>query len=133
MNIRLSDNHGVNPSLGVCFWCGGDTGDILLLGRLPGDEPAPMRAVYSYLPCATCQADWQKGIVLIEAKHAAWDTRPQIQPGVWPTGRWAILTRDAAARFIREPLMTVVQKAGKAFVPPEVFNLIQPPEDAQAC
>ena len=31
--IMLDPTHGVNPSLGCCFWCG-EAVDVLLFGRL---------------------------------------------------------------------------------------------------
>ena len=43
-SIKVSEKHGVNPSMEVCFICGQDTGAILLLGRLPGDKEAPRHA-----------------------------------------------------------------------------------------
>jgi hypothetical protein len=44
-DIKLSPQHGVNPSIGVCFYCGEDSGEIILPGRLKGDVEAPRRAV----------------------------------------------------------------------------------------
>ena len=42
--IRLSEKHGVNPSIGVCFYCNQDNGEVVLPGRLPDDREAPRRA-----------------------------------------------------------------------------------------
>jgi hypothetical protein len=36
-SIRLSEKHGVNPSLMLCFYCGEASG-VALLGRLKGDQ-----------------------------------------------------------------------------------------------
>lgn len=36
-NIRLSEKHGVNPSITICPICGKET-DIALLGKLKGDK-----------------------------------------------------------------------------------------------
>lgn len=38
--IRISEKHGVNPSITICPICGKETG-IVLLGKLKGDEKAP--------------------------------------------------------------------------------------------
>lgn len=43
-NIRLSEKHGVNPSITVCPICGKETG-IALLGKLKGDEEAPRKII----------------------------------------------------------------------------------------
>lgn len=38
--IRVSEKHGVNPSITICPICGKETG-IALLGKLKGDKEAP--------------------------------------------------------------------------------------------
>lgn len=50
-NIRLSEKHGVNPSITICPICGKETG-IALLGKLKGDKEAPMRILSD--PCDDC-------------------------------------------------------------------------------
>ena len=50
-NIRLSEKHGVNPSITICPICGKETG-IALLGKLKGDKEAPMRMLSD--PCDDC-------------------------------------------------------------------------------
>ena len=42
--IRVSEKHGVNPSITICPICGKDTG-IALLGKLKGDEEAPRKII----------------------------------------------------------------------------------------
>ena len=64
-SIKLSEKHGVNPSLTVCFWCGEHTG-IALLVRLPGDKEAPKEIIADYEPCDKCKEQWNKGIPIIE-------------------------------------------------------------------
>ena len=58
MGIRLSDKHGVNPTMGVCMWCGEPTGEIALLGKLKGDVEAPRYSTLSYEPCDKCKEIW---------------------------------------------------------------------------
>lgn len=41
-DIRVSEKHGVNPSITICPICGKETG-IVLLGKLKGDEEAPRK------------------------------------------------------------------------------------------
>lgn len=43
-NIRLSEKHGINPSITVCPICGKEI-DIALLGKLKGDEEAPRKII----------------------------------------------------------------------------------------
>lgn len=49
--IRVSEKHGVNPSITICPICGKET-DIALLGKLKGDKEAPMRMLSD--PCDDC-------------------------------------------------------------------------------
>lgn len=49
--IRISEKHGVNPSITICPICGKETG-IALLGKLKRDEEAPMRMLSD--PCDDC-------------------------------------------------------------------------------
>ena len=36
-SIKISQKHGVNPTIPICFWCGKEKNEIALLGKLPGD------------------------------------------------------------------------------------------------
>lgn len=49
--IRISEKHGVNPSITICPICGKEIG-IALLGKLKGDKEAPMRMLSD--PCDDC-------------------------------------------------------------------------------
>ena len=42
-SIRISEKHGVNPTIPICFYCGEDKNEVALLGKLHGDKEAPMR------------------------------------------------------------------------------------------
>jgi hypothetical protein len=53
-SIRISEKHGVNPTLGICMYCGEETGEIALLGCLPGDKEAPRQSILSIKPCQKC-------------------------------------------------------------------------------
>lgn len=110
--MRLSAKHGVNPSMGVCFWCGEDDGTIALPGRLPGDAEAPRRAVWSMEPCAKCKANMALGITLMEANG---DTKPE------PTGRWVVVTEDCVRRLFNDDVLPAVLRHRKAFMKPAAF------------
>lgn len=97
--IRLSQKHGVNPSITKCFWCGNDTG-IALLGKLPGDVEAPRYVFGGYEPCDTCKGNFALGTLLMEASDCPmFDGQPEMQRGVWPTGRHLVMRREAAKRI----------------------------------
>lgn len=104
--IVLSQKHGLNPTMPVCFWCGEETGEIALMGKLGNgskDVAAPKHMVLSYEPCEKCKANWAKGFTLIEATRVP-NTRSEVpmQEGVYPTGRYAVITKDAAHRIFPE-------------------------------
>lgn len=51
--IRVSEKHGVNPSITICPICGKETG-IALLGKLKGDKEAPRKIIGDL--CDKCKA-----------------------------------------------------------------------------
>lgn len=96
--IRLSEKHGVNPTLPKCFWCGKDTGEVALLGKLPDDKEAPRSCFISYDPCPACTEIWSKGVVFIEVEASS-SKREMIAPGAAPTGRHFAIRKDAFERI----------------------------------
>lgn len=64
-SVNLSPNHGVNPTIPICFWCGEPKNEIALLGKLKGDAEAPMYMVFDYEPCDKCKEFIEQGIQLI--------------------------------------------------------------------
>ena len=76
--LRISERHGVNPSLAQCFWCGQDSGELILFGRLPQDHEAPRKVVMSYEPCEKC--DKQMGRRACELNAAVWIIEVSDQP-----------------------------------------------------
>lgn len=65
MSIKLSQKYGVNPAMNICFFCG-ETKELLLLGRLPGDEKAPREVCTNLEPCDVCKEKFKEGILIIE-------------------------------------------------------------------
>ena len=118
-SIRISEKHGVNPSLGVCFWCGQENGEICLLGRLPKDAAAPRHMVVSYEPCEKCKAWMAQGVTFAEkeSEESA------------PTGRWMVLKEEAVRRMLRPEVVEGVIQGRKAFIEPALFDLLRPKED----
>ena len=94
--IRLSEKHGVNPTMGICAFCGKETGEIALLGKLKGDKEAPRHTVLSYEPCDECKKQWAQGVAIIEvSRYPVTDGQPQIAEGAYPTGRVAVVREEA--------------------------------------
>lgn len=124
MGVKLSPKYGVNPTIPVCFWCGEERGEIALLGHIGNgrkheDFEAPMHMVLDYEPCEKCRENMSLGFTVMEATTAPNSvTNVQIQKGVYPTGRYAVITMDAAARIFDG----VDTSKKKAFVDTEIFN-----------
>lgn len=103
-SVKLSPKHGVNPTIGSCFYCGKDTGEIALLGRLKGDAEAPMRSVLSYEPCDDCKEKFKAGVLCIGVtKNRPADGRPPISTNngtpLYPTGPYCLMRTEAVQRI----------------------------------
>lgn len=96
-DIKLSPNHGVNPSLDMCFWCGESKG-ILLLGQLENDVEAPREMLTSYEPCDKCAELFTQGVHIIEVTTNDNDIPPITSDGeveYYPTGKYAVIKRES--------------------------------------
>ena len=91
--IPISEKYGVNPTLGVCFWCGEHTGEIALLGKLPNDAEAPKETVLNYEPCKECEETFNKGVLIIEVEPST--NTPPIRDNYSPTGRHVVVKAEA--------------------------------------
>lgn len=119
--IRLHPEHGVNPSLDVCFWCGEPKG-VALLGYNRGRE-APRSVLTSFEPCDKCTSNMALGITFVEVRPARGDDA-EIIKGVTPTGSWCVIRDDAVREFIKEPLLTQVLERRKVFIEPQTWDAL---------
>lgn len=98
MSIRLSEKHGLNPCIPVCFFCGKEKNEVALLGKLKDDAEAPMHAIIDYEPCDECKKAMASGILMIGVKPTpSMDNQPPISRDLYPTGKWIVVSED----FIR--------------------------------
>lgn len=107
MSIRISEKHGVNPTIPVCFWCGKEKNEVALLGKLKGDVEAPRNCILDYEPCDECKKNWSLGVALLgTSKKPLNETLPPIkntsEGTLYPTGQWLVVTKEAAKRFFNE-------------------------------
>lgn len=93
-SIRLSPKHGVNPMMGQCPLCAGDTSEIFLLGKSRDgkDTPAPRRGVLPGMsqPCDKCKQYMDLGFLLIECQDNTDEKNP------YRTGRIYVMKLSAA-------------------------------------
>lgn len=121
MSIKLSPQHGVNPSLSTCFYCGGDKNELILPGRLKGDVEAPRKAVRNMEPCDQCKHFMERGVILIEVDEAK--TTDRNNP--YRAGGWCVIKDEAIARIITDAAMREqILKSRVAFLPTEVWDAI---------
>jgi hypothetical protein len=100
MSIRISKQHGVNPSLVQCFYCGEDYG-VALLGALPGDKPAPHRGVWNYEPCPKCADFMKMGVLCIGVDESKTDD----PKNPYRDGNFCVVTTEAIARIVQPPTL----------------------------
>lgn len=134
--IEVSPKHGLNPTIPVCFWCGKDKNEIALLGRIrektknryganvtkqDSDIEAPSRMVIDYEPCDECMKMWDSGVAVIEVQETPiMPNQPEIQKGIYPTGRFAVVTVEGADRVF--PQHAPWSKGRRVLVDSEVFS-----------
>ena len=105
-DIKLSPEHGVNPTIPVCFWCGKDKNEIALMGKIDkNDSEAPRRLIMNYEPCDACKELFSKGIQVIgaSAEPVIPSMFPIINDGnvkLYPTGTMFVGSEDWAIRFL---------------------------------
>lgn len=126
MGIYLSPRHGVNPALTCCFFCGKDTG-LVLLGQIgsrmqraladiitPGADPeAPRKMVLDREPCSDCEKLMELGILLLSVD----EERTTDRDNPYRTGGFAVVSEELIRRLFKEEFAERVCKARMAFVP----------------
>lgn len=127
--IVISEKHGLNPSLALCYWCGEPSGAVVLCGRLKGDERAPATVLLDYEPCDTCRGKWGDGVVFIETTPTPnLASQPAIQerPALYPTGRLVVVKRERLEQkpYIIQPetMRLSILKQGRCFIEPEAWR-----------
>lgn len=79
MGIRVSEKHGMNPSVNHCKCCGKEIG-LVLFGRMKGDVEAPRDVALGL--CDDCQGVIdQGGVMIIEVRDG------ESGPNPYRTGR----------------------------------------------
>jgi hypothetical protein len=97
MNLRLSEKHGVNPSVEHCFFCG-ESFSVVLFGRMKGDAEAP-RSICSGQLCDRCQKVRDGGgVFLIEVSPEYLDKENPRR-----TGRMCALKKGAIRELLVPP------------------------------
>lgn len=116
--IKLSPQHGLNPSMGICYYCNEESGEIIIPGRLKGDAEAPRAAIWHKDPCPKCAKWMEQGIILISVCNDA-DSKDH---DPYRTGGWCVVTENAIQRMLTADAAEGLCKARWAFVPDETWD-----------
>lgn len=111
--VRLHREHGLNPSIKVCYWCGKEGGIMLLGAAYKGKAPTHM--VTSKEPCGECKKLAAQGIVIAEVKNGESGDNPN------RTGRMIVLKEKAFVRMFGK-----VQNRF-CYMEEELFSKLMPP------
>ena len=102
-SIRISPKWGLNPTIPVCFWCGKEKDEIALMGKMGKgrqDIEAPRSMVIDYEPCPECRKKMGNGVTVMEVTEKPNPvTSMPIREGVYPTGIWCVIRKEAAERL----------------------------------
>lgn len=122
--ILISEKHGVNPTIPICFWCGKEKNEVALLGKLPGDEEAPMNIIIDYEPCDECREKMKQGITFIEASSSPKIEKQQsIVEGIYPSSHFVVLKEEICKDMIKdEEMLKQILEKRIAFVDEDVWN-----------
>jgi hypothetical protein len=121
-SIRLSEKHGVNPSVEQCFVCLKDVG-VVLFGRLEGDAEAPRKVCLgpSSEPCDECKKLMKQGVILISVDEA----KTEDMQNPWRTGGWCVVKDDFIKRVFNPPeLVEHVLARRMAFMPDDAWDAL---------
>jgi len=93
--ITLSPKHGLNPSLGLCYYCNEEDGTVVLPGKSRrGDEESPRKAVWSLDPCKKCGDYMKQGVILISVRDGETKTK-----NPYRTGKWVVIKESGVDRL----------------------------------
>ena len=99
-SIRLHKDFGLNPTMPQCIICGGDTGEIALLGAAYKGE-APRKMLLGVEPCKQCREKYLTvGVLLVEADQREVKNKMQHIP----TGKVTVLKDEAFTRIFDKPI-----------------------------
>lgn len=113
--IRMHPEHGLNPTITHCFWCGESKDEIALLGAAYRAE-APMTMVLDYEPCKKCGEAFARGILVIECNSST-DRKF--------TGRHMVIKPGAVEVLIPNgELVASIREHGKMLVGKEIFDAL---------
>jgi len=128
MSIKLHPKYGLNASVRVCFVCGKETNELVMLGRdsyrLTGREEAPRTICLDRKPCATCQKWMKSGIICISVRN---NEKNPANP--YRTGGWYVVTEEGFIKALQGAETSAAIKSRIAFIEDAVWDKIGLPRE----
>lgn len=123
-SIRLSEKHGLNPTIPLCPYCEkpknevamlGAEGDKLAmaLGRPDGEMPMHCHLPGDVHPCEECLETKKDYVFLFSAERT--------EKGTWPTGRFAMVKRTFLESVLNDPSVIPEEHPALMAVDEQVF------------
>ena len=100
--IKISPQHGLNPTIPVCMFCGKEKNEVALLGKIGGrneDIEAPRSMILDYEPCDECKEKIGDGILVIGVVPRNGRNIMPIMNDLVPSGTWCVMTEEAVIRI----------------------------------
>ena len=100
--IKISPQHGLNPTIPVCMFCGKEKNEVALLGKIGGrneDIEAPRNMILDYEPCDECKEKIGDGILVIGVVPRNGRNIMPIMNDLVPSGTWCVMTEEAVIRI----------------------------------
>lgn len=111
--MRLHPKYGVNPTIPICFFCGKEQKEIILLGASYKGE-APMKTCLSkHEPCEQCQEYMEMGIILVSVRDTE-DRKEQQNP--YRTGGWWVVRDEFVKRIFDKKTYEDASKSRFCFI-----------------
>lgn len=152
MSIIVSEKHGVNPSVQICFYCKKPIG-VALFGKLhgtkvkemfgedfakdhlrhndPRDTEAPREVVLDLEPCEGCtvfEPHSKLGCFLVECDEREIEVREHgrrvMKKIPQPTGNLVVMKDEAIRRIFTGDIVEDVLKKRIAMLDPEVWKML---------
>ena len=126
--ILLSEQHGVNPMITKCFWCGAEKNEIVLLGKLKGDVAAPRTGIIDQEPCAECAEHMKKGVMFISVDSSKTPSNPQDAADFYRTGAICVVSEEAVRKLIiQEEMIKFALERRVMFMDDEAWDMADLP------
>jgi hypothetical protein len=89
-NIPLHPEHGLNPGMSACFFCGKEKPEIILFGNNLKERAGLTPRIMNLEPCAECKEAFKDKMVIVRVERKT----VKNQARTVPTGAWMMFPED---------------------------------------